>query len=124
MNVLFYSRFLKQWVMEGVINDPYEEFFIRSDSKYLLSRGRTYWTRSYKIREDLVPDFLVDLRFDVLSCGKTMNLLKCCNHLVSRIYYDYGKKFICYLLYMFQPPITKNMDQGSQHCFWIRGREG
>lgn len=72
--------------MEGVINDPYEEFFIRSDSKYLVSKGRSYWTRSYTIREDLVPDFLDDLRFDVLSCGKTMNLLKCCNPLVSTIY--------------------------------------
>lgn len=77
--------------MEGIINDPYEEFFIRSDSKYLQSRGRTYWTRSYNIREDLVPDFLVDLRFDVLSCGKAMNLLKCCNHLVSKINFKYGR---------------------------------
>lgn len=65
--------------MEGVINDPYGEFFIKSDSKFLQSRGRTYWTRSYTLCEDRLPDFLTDLKF-VLSCGKAMNLLKYCHH--------------------------------------------
>lgn len=79
----FCSRFLKQWVMEGITNDPYGEFFIKPDSKFLQSRGRTYWTRSYSLCEDMVPDFLDELKLEVLSCGKAMNLLKCCHHLVS-----------------------------------------
>lgn len=80
---VYFSRFLQQWLLDGTVNDPYEEFFIKPNFKYISTRGRTYWTRSYSIREDIVPDFLVDLRMDILNCGKSMNLLKLCLQSVS-----------------------------------------
>nr|CAI5853816.1 unnamed protein product [Callosobruchus analis] len=82
---VYFSRFLTQWILEGVINDPYGEFFIKIDHKYLLTKGRTYWTRSYSISEDIMPDFLVDLKNDILYCGKSMMLLKLCNSSEQKI---------------------------------------
>ncbi|XP_066246268.1 gamma-tubulin complex component 6 [Euwallacea similis] len=76
---IYLSRFLQQWLIQGVLNDPHGEFFIISNLKYLATRGRTYWSRSYGIREDVIPDFLVDLKDDILFCGKIMNLLKVCS---------------------------------------------
>ncbi|XP_018569572.1 gamma-tubulin complex component 6 [Anoplophora glabripennis] len=89
---VYFSRFLKQWILEGTINDPYGEFFIKPNFKYISTRGRTYWTRSYTIREDIVPDFLIDLRTDILFCGKTMNLLKLCVNSSKLCLYLMGKK--------------------------------
>ncbi|KAJ8981891.1 hypothetical protein NQ317_007283 [Molorchus minor] len=89
---VYFSRFLNQWILEGNINDPYGEFFIRPNCKYISTRGRTYWTRSYTILEDIVPDFLIDLRLDLLNCGRTMNLLKLCVHSSKLCLYLMGKK--------------------------------
>ncbi|KAJ3646288.1 hypothetical protein Zmor_023880 [Zophobas morio] len=89
---VYFSRFLQQWLLEGSVNDPYEEFFIKSNFKYVSTRGRTYWTRSYFIREDVVPDFLLDLIMDILNCGKTMNLLKLCMPSSKLCSYLMGKK--------------------------------
>ncbi|RZB39557.1 gamma-tubulin complex component 6, partial [Asbolus verrucosus] len=89
---VYFSRFLQQWLLEGAVNDPYEEFFIKPNFKYISTRGRTYWTRSYSLREDIVPDFLVDLRMDILNCGKTMNLLKLCIQSSKLCSYLMGKK--------------------------------
>ncbi|KAJ8913230.1 hypothetical protein NQ315_016173 [Exocentrus adspersus] len=89
---VYFSRFLKQWILEGNIKDPYGEFFIKPNFKYISTRGRTYWTRSYTIREDIVPDFLTDLKTDILFCGKTMNLLKLCVNSSKLCLYLMGKK--------------------------------
>ncbi|XP_057668490.1 gamma-tubulin complex component 6 [Diorhabda carinulata] len=89
---VYFSRFLKQWILEGTLNDPYGEYFIIANPKYIVSRGRTYWTRSYGFKEDIIPDFLVDLRSDILLCGKSMNLLKNCAHSSKLRLYLMGKK--------------------------------
>uniref|UniRef100_A0A1Y1L2S9 Gamma-tubulin complex component 6 n=2 Tax=Photinus pyralis TaxID=7054 RepID=A0A1Y1L2S9_PHOPY len=75
---VYFSRFLQQWLLHGSIHDPYGEFFINVHPKYITTRGRTYWTRSYTLRHDIVPDFIENLTTDVLLCGKAMNLLKLC----------------------------------------------
>ncbi|CAH0564249.1 unnamed protein product [Brassicogethes aeneus] len=89
---VYFSRFLKQWILEGVINDPYGEFFIKPNYKYISMRGRIYWTRSYFVREDIVPEFLMDLKNDILCCGKVMNLLKLCVPECKLCLYLMGKK--------------------------------
>ncbi|CAH1377425.1 unnamed protein product [Tenebrio molitor] len=89
---VYFSRFLQQWLLEGTVNDPYEEFFIQPNFKYISTRGRTYWTRSYTLRKDIVPDFLADLRMDILNCGKTMNLLRLCVQSSKLCSYLMGKK--------------------------------
>ncbi|KAK4874696.1 hypothetical protein RN001_014056 [Aquatica leii] len=75
---VYFSRFLQQWLLNGTICDPFGEFFINVHPKYITTRGRTYWTRSYTVRKDIVPDFIGNLSSDILACGKAMNLLKLC----------------------------------------------
>lgn len=65
--------------MEGEINDPYGEFFVRIDDKYVVTRGRTYWTRAFLLIENLVPEFLRNIHVDIFNVGRCMNLLKLCN---------------------------------------------
>nr|XP_023022250.1 gamma-tubulin complex component 6 [Leptinotarsa decemlineata] len=89
---VYFSRFLKQWILDGVIHDPYGEFFIKPNPKFVITRGRTYWTRSFSLREDIVPDFLVDLKTEILSCGKSMSLLKFFEHTSKLRLYLMGKK--------------------------------
>ncbi|CAG9863087.1 unnamed protein product [Phyllotreta striolata] len=89
---VYLSRFLKPWILEGSLNDPYGEFYINSISKYIASRGRTYWTRGFTFHDRLLPDFLSDLKVDILSCGKAMSLLKFCDHSNKLKFYLMGKK--------------------------------
>ncbi|XP_030757168.1 LOW QUALITY PROTEIN: gamma-tubulin complex component 6-like [Sitophilus oryzae] len=87
----YFSRFLHQWILKGSINDPYGEFFITSNVKFLSTRGRTYWTRSYEIRQDLVPDFLLDIKGSILFCGRIINLLYLCTPMNKLCIYLMGK---------------------------------
>ncbi|KAI4456268.1 gamma tubulin complex protein [Holotrichia oblita] len=89
---IYFNRFVQQWIFEGMVNDPYGEFFIVSNSTYLRTRGRTYWTRGHTVRVDMVPDFLGDLTQEILSCGKTVNLLKLCVPNSALCMYLMGKK--------------------------------
>ncbi|KAF7285504.1 hypothetical protein GWI33_010602 [Rhynchophorus ferrugineus] len=99
----YFSRFLHQWILKGILNDPYGEFFITPNLKYVSSRGRTYWTRSYEIRQDIVPDFLLDLKDNILFCGRMMNLLYLCSPMNKLCIYLLGKNpllFSCCLTYV------------------------
>ncbi|XP_049817248.1 uncharacterized protein LOC109608350 isoform X2 [Aethina tumida] len=89
---VYFNRFLSQWILEGIINDPYGEFFIQVNVKYLPTRGRTYWTRSVSFRDDIVPDFLTDFKDDIFYCGKLMNLLKLCDQDSKLCVYLSGNK--------------------------------
>lgn len=88
---LYYSHFLQQWLFHGHFDDPYNEFFIRANPKYIVTKGRIYWTRSYTIQHDLIPMFLTELADDILQCGKAMNLLNITNHKRSNSLYWHEK---------------------------------
>nr|XP_022903750.1 gamma-tubulin complex component 6-like isoform X1 [Onthophagus taurus] len=75
---VYFGRFLQQWIFDGILNDPHDEFFIANSRKSLKPISRSYWTKCFVIKEEKVPDFLIDLAKDVLYCGKVMNLLKIC----------------------------------------------
>jgi hypothetical protein len=110
---VYFSRFLQQWLLEGTVNDPYEEFFIQPNFKYISTRGRTYWTRSYTLRKDIVPDFLADLRMDILNCGKTMNLLRLCVQSVS------PRNEVVTLIFLF----TCSLVRQSKLCSYLMGKK-
>lgn len=88
---IYFSRFLQRWLFEGVLIDPYEEFIVKTDTNYSHLRARIYWTRAFSLRQNSVPEFLSELKNDILQCGKAMHLLKMCNpdaslytHIMSR----------------------------------------
>ncbi|KAL3274680.1 hypothetical protein HHI36_016059 [Cryptolaemus montrouzieri] len=89
---IYFGRFILQWILYGSVNDPYDEFFIKTNLKYIVTRGRTYWTRGFTLRQDIIPDFLNDLKDSILLCGKMMNLLKLCNPFSKLCVFLMGKK--------------------------------
>ncbi|KAK9887922.1 hypothetical protein WA026_000224 [Henosepilachna vigintioctopunctata] len=89
---IYFGRFILQWILDGSINDPHDEFFIKTNYKYISTKGRTYWTRSFVIREEKIPDFLSELKENILLCGKMMNLLKQCNPFSKLCIFLMGKK--------------------------------
>ena len=48
-------HFIKRWIYYGELNDTYEEFFIKEDTKISLEN---LWRKKYYIDKDLLPKFL------------------------------------------------------------------
>ncbi|XP_077567169.1 gamma-tubulin complex component 6 [Stigmatopora nigra] len=77
-----YTRFVSDWVYNGVFRDVYGEFMIQVHEEYLGYRDKHFWFQGYTLIsndvEECVPVFLRHIANDVYVCGKTINLLKIC----------------------------------------------
>ncbi|KAJ3679243.1 hypothetical protein LUZ60_017254 [Juncus effusus] len=82
-----YFAILERWVYEGVIDDPYGEFFI-AENKSLQKESLTedydakYWEHRYKLK-DGIPTFLTTVSHTILTTGKYLNVLRECGHPVQ-----------------------------------------
>ncbi|CAA6668506.1 unnamed protein product [Spirodela intermedia] len=82
-----YLRILERWVYEGIIDDPYGEFFI-SEDKSLLKESLTqdydakYWKQRYSLK-DGIPSFLTGVAGTILTTGKYLNVMRECGHNVQ-----------------------------------------
>ncbi|XP_043524965.1 gamma-tubulin complex component 6 isoform X2 [Frieseomelitta varia] len=74
-----YFHFLQKWMFEGICDDIYGEFMIKTRPQYLRNRSHKFWTKSFSICNDEVPGFLNDLAESILQCGKTVRLLRTCD---------------------------------------------
>uniref|UniRef100_M4CQB7 Gamma-tubulin complex component n=1 Tax=Brassica campestris TaxID=3711 RepID=M4CQB7_BRACM len=82
-----YLSILERWVYEGIIDDPYGEFFIaenRSLKKESLSQDSTakYWSQRYSLKET-IPGFLANIAATILTTGKYLNVMRECGHNVQ-----------------------------------------
>ncbi|KAI5678901.1 hypothetical protein M9H77_09851 [Catharanthus roseus] len=79
-----YLRILERWVYEGVIDDPYGEFFI-AENKSLQKESLTqdydakYWQQRYSLKDD-IPSFLANAAETILTTGKYLNVMRECGH--------------------------------------------
>ncbi|CAL1266701.1 unnamed protein product [Larinioides sclopetarius] len=77
-----YFSFLNKWMSEGICCDPFEEFQIEEDRKYLDRKDELYWKFAYTENEDdgmrILPYEIKKFSHDILQCGKTMRLLQNC----------------------------------------------
>ncbi|CAI9767433.1 unnamed protein product [Fraxinus pennsylvanica] len=79
-----YLGILERWVYEGVIDDPYGEFFI-AENKSLQKESLTqdydakYWQQRYSLKGD-IPSFLANAAETILTTGKYLNVMKECGH--------------------------------------------
>ncbi|KAL2539723.1 Gamma-tubulin complex component 2 [Abeliophyllum distichum] len=79
-----YLGILERWVYEGVIDDPYCEFFI-AENKSLQKESLTqdydakYWQQRYSLKGD-IPSFLANAAETILTTGKYLNVMKECGH--------------------------------------------
>nr|ATG71066.1 Spc97 / Spc98 family [Cupressus duclouxiana] len=82
-----YLGILERWVYEGVIDDPYGEFFIAED-KTLQKESLTedcnakYWQQRYSLKPG-IPSFLLNSAETILTTGKYLNVLRECGHSVQ-----------------------------------------
>ncbi|XAR48358.1 hypothetical protein NMG60_11031165 [Bertholletia excelsa] len=82
-----YLGILERWVYEGVIDDPYGEFFI-SENKSLKKEsltqdyGAKYWQQRYSLKDD-IPSFLANAAGTILTTGKYLNVMRECGHNVQ-----------------------------------------
>ncbi|XP_076381242.1 gamma-tubulin complex component 6 isoform X2 [Megalopta genalis] len=74
-----YFRFLQKWMFEGVCDDIYGEFMIKTRPQYLRNRDHKFWTKSFSLRNEAIPGFLNVLTESILQCGKTVRLLRICS---------------------------------------------
>ncbi|KAG4940712.1 hypothetical protein AAZX31_16G076400 [Glycine max] len=82
-----YMSILERWVYEGIIDDPYGEFFIAED-KSLQKESLTqdyeakYWRQRYSLK-DGIPSFLENIAGTILTTGKYLNVMRECGHNVQ-----------------------------------------
>lgn len=82
-----YLGMLERWVYEGIIDDPYGEFFIaenKSLQKESLSQDydAKYWHQRYSLK-DGIPSFLTSIAGTILTTGKYLNVMRECGHNVQ-----------------------------------------
>ncbi|PIA64082.1 hypothetical protein AQUCO_00201403v1 [Aquilegia coerulea] len=79
-----YLSILERWVYEGVIDDPYDEFFI-AENKSLQKEAliqdydAKYWQQRYSLKDD-IPSFLSSAAETILITGKYLNVMRECGH--------------------------------------------
>ncbi|KAK4577976.1 hypothetical protein RGQ29_028207 [Quercus rubra] len=82
-----YLGILERWVYEGVIDDPYGEFFI-AENKSLQKESLTldydakFWRQRYSLK-DGIPSFLANIAGKILTTGKYLNVMRECGHHVQ-----------------------------------------
>ncbi|XP_012067054.1 gamma-tubulin complex component 2 isoform X2 [Jatropha curcas] len=82
-----YLSILERWVYEGIIDDPYGEFFI-AENKSLQKESLTqdydakYWRQRYSLKEG-IPSFLANIAGTILTTGKYLNVMRECGHNVQ-----------------------------------------
>ncbi|KZV48871.1 gamma-tubulin complex component 2 [Dorcoceras hygrometricum] len=79
-----YLGILERWVYEGVINDPFGEFFIAENKSFqkeslTLDYDAKYWQQRYSLKSD-IPSFLANAAETILTTGKYLNVMRECGH--------------------------------------------
>ncbi|XP_037960963.1 uncharacterized protein LOC119690050 [Teleopsis dalmanni] len=70
-----YFNQLEKWIFKGVLDDTFNELFIR-DITHFKFQTKYYYNRVYYVNPNSVPDFLQNYENLILQCGKYSNLLR------------------------------------------------
>ena len=71
--IILISDWLIRWLLDGSLEDPYNEFFINGDPSV---QGEALWHQKYTIRVPMIPKFLsLTWAKKILSTGKSINFL-------------------------------------------------
>ncbi len=63
-------------MIEGELNDPFQEFFVSMDPNV---SNDLIWTQKYDLKPSMIPSFLTnDLARKILLTGKAVNFIKKC----------------------------------------------
>ncbi|XP_059482837.1 gamma-tubulin complex component 2-like isoform X1 [Neocloeon triangulifer] len=78
-----YLESLDEWLLKGVINDPFDEFMVEdnqveTDGALSTEDCDGYWEKRYTIRKDRVPLFISEYAEKILRTGKYLNVMQQC----------------------------------------------
>ncbi|CAH8481257.1 unnamed protein product [Schistosoma turkestanicum] len=66
-------HFISQWIYDGHLDDPYQEFFVESDMSVKMDR---LWYDKYNLRHNMIPRFITSSQANkILVTGKSINFL-------------------------------------------------
>jgi gamma-tubulin complex component 3 len=74
---------IKQWMVEGELNDPFQEFFVEDA---MPAAGddlhKRLWTDKYRLNHVMIPNGLLthELARKILLTGKAVNFIRRCCH--------------------------------------------
>lgn len=65
---------LIRWITDGILEDPYQEFFIEARSNVI---GDRMWHEKYLVRDTMLPSFITKSQAKkILGAGKSINFLR------------------------------------------------
>lgn len=77
---------VRQWTIEGELNDPFKEFFVEEEEQEeqgrVVDENRRLWAHKYRLNHVMIPNGLLtyDLAKKILLTGKAVNFIRrCCN---------------------------------------------
>lgn len=81
------------WIRTGVVDDPFEEFFVQEDERYAPSGDKSgtiiisgsAWELRYTVNRENLPDFLAPFVQSILRSGKYLNVLRGCGLDTARV---------------------------------------
>jgi len=81
-----YFAILRKWIFSGVLEDPFNEFFIRENRQCRkedieLDMNDRYWEERFTYRDEMVPIFLEKQKSKVLHAGKYLFVIRECGRL-------------------------------------------
>ncbi|ETV73904.1 hypothetical protein, variant 2 [Aphanomyces astaci] len=67
---------IQQWTLEGLLQDPYEEFFVACDASV---GDDMLWSQKYSLRWAMLPQFIPrDVAHTIFVMGKSINFIRTC----------------------------------------------
>lgn len=78
-----YFDILQNWIYQGVIKDPYNEFLVAEHESVAKERvtedyNDQYWEQHYTIERERIPMFLERVAEKILRAGKYLNVIRQC----------------------------------------------
>ncbi|XP_073975806.1 gamma-tubulin complex component 2-like [Rhodnius prolixus] len=73
-----YMQSVKEWIFNGIIFDPFDEFMITEKLKSSFKECQTleYWEKRYQIRKSYMPSFLEPVSNEILKSGVYLNVIR------------------------------------------------
>ena len=119
-----YLDFIKEWVVYGFLEDPYDEFFIAKNPKKVKSWD--WWNSKYIIVPSRIPINFVDKATinKIVSCGRAWNFIRKYRNAFTGVETEShfsGKKFEMKFIDQYSKQSMKNVMIVIQDYVWISG---
>ena len=81
-----YFGILRKWIFSGLLEDPFNEFFISEHRQFRKENieqdlNDRYWEERFTFRDEMVPIFLEKQKFKVMHAGKYLFVIRECGRL-------------------------------------------